>query len=97
MKRIFDQWVSELSESDPNQKATLSDLGAIIKTELPYALNKGLSYDSPQLNELVEEKNQKTLLRELGKLDPFERRSRFTTWAIKIAVRIALTELKRRK
>ena len=44
---------------------------------------------------LVEEVAQETLMRVLEYLDTFEGRSQFTTWAHKIAVRAALTELRR--
>ena len=40
---------------------------------------------------------QETLLRVLDQLDSFEGRSQFTTWVHKIAVRIALTELRRKR
>jgi RNA polymerase sigma-70 factor (ECF subfamily) len=44
---------------------------------------------------LIQEATQETLLRVMEKLDTFEGRSRFTTWVYTIAVRIALTELRR--
>ena len=37
------------------------------------------------------------MLRIIAKLDTFEGRSRFTTWAHKVAIRIALTELRRKE
>lgn len=40
---------------------------------------------------------QDTLLRVLDRLSDFEGRSKFTTWVHKIAVRIALTELRRKR
>ena len=40
---------------------------------------------------------QDTLLRVLDNLDSFEGRSKFTTWVHKIAVRLALTELRRKR
>jgi len=43
----------------------------------------------------VEEVVQETLMRVLEHLDTFEGRSQFTTWAHKIAVRAALTDLRR--
>lgn len=41
--------------------------------------------------------DQEALLRILERLDTFEGWSRFTTWANKIALRIALTELRRQR
>jgi RNA polymerase sigma-70 factor (ECF subfamily) len=40
---------------------------------------------------------QETLLRILNRLHTFEGRSQFTTWAHKIAIRIALSELRRKR
>lgn len=45
--------------------------------------------------EMAEDFAQEALLRVLERLDTFRGESRFTTWAQKIAVRIALTELRR--
>ena len=72
-------------------------LRAIIAFGLPYALSNYLSPDNPQFESLAEEVTQDTLVRVLHYLDTFEGRSRFTTWVHKIAVRIALTELRRRR
>ena len=97
MKRTNEQWLSELMETGNVQQAAISDLQAIIHSFLPFALSKWLPNDSPQRDELVEDTTQETLLRVLDQLDSFEGRSQFTTWVHKIAVRIALTELRRRK
>ena len=64
---------------------------------LPYALSKYLPQNDPHFDALTEEVAQDTLLRVLDRLDTFQGRSKFTTWVHKIAVRIALTELRRRK
>jgi RNA polymerase sigma-70 factor (ECF subfamily) len=75
----------------------LEDLRAVIQKGLPYALSRWLSPDLPQFNALVDEVTQETLLRVLDQLGTFEGRSQFTTWVHKIAVRIALTELRRKR
>ncbi len=51
----------------------------------------------PQFHSLVEEVTQETLLRVLDQMGTFEGRSQFTTWVHKIAIRIALTELRRKR
>lgn len=51
----------------------------------------------PEFEALAEEVAQETLLRVLDRLDSFEGRSAFVTWAHKIAVRQALGELRRRR
>jgi RNA polymerase sigma-70 factor (ECF subfamily) len=45
----------------------------------------------------VEEVAQETLVRTLNRLHTFEGRSQFTTWVHKIAIRIALSELRRKR
>jgi RNA polymerase sigma-70 factor (ECF subfamily) len=94
-ERSNEQWVAELSSTGQAQETALADLRAIIMNGLPYALNKYLSPSDPQFQSLVEETAQDTLLRVLDRLDTFEGRSKFTTWVHTIAVRIALTELRR--
>ena len=96
-KRNNEQWLSDLSTPGPDQETALQDLRAVIAKGLPYGVGKYLSPDNPQFEPLIDEATQETLLRVLSRLDSFEGRSQFTTWVHKIAVRIALTELRRRK
>ncbi len=95
--RTNDQWLSDLRSSGPVQEAALEDLRATILAGLPYALSQWLRADDPKFPALAEEVAQEAVLRILDRLDTFEGRSQFTTWAYKVAVRIALTELRRRK
>lgn len=97
VNRTNDEWIADLSASGPNQEAALADLREIVARGLPYALTKWLSHSDPQLDALVEETTQETLLRVLSHLHTFEGRSKFTTWVHKIAVRIAITELRRKR
>lgn len=75
----------------------LKDLRAAIVKGLPYALSNWLSPSDPGFNDLIEEVAQETLLRVLSHMDTFEGRSKFTTWVQKIAVRLAITELRRKR
>src|SRR5512138_745149 len=95
--RTNEAWLSDLATTGPAREAALEDLHDIIQKGLPYALSRWLSPDQPQFNALVEEVTQETLLRVLDQLTTFEGRSQFTTWVHKIAVRIALTELRRKR
>jgi RNA polymerase sigma-70 factor (ECF subfamily) len=95
--RTNEEWLADLQASGERQESALNDLRQIIQGGLPYALNKWLSNNDPRLQPLVEEATQDTLLRVLDRLDTFEGRSQFTTWVHKIAVRIALTELRRKR
>ncbi len=96
-ERSNEQWVSELGAPGEAQEIALGDLRAIVMRGLPYALSKWLTPTDPQFESLSEEVAQDTLLRVLDSLHTFEGRSKFTTWVHKIAVRIALTELRRKR
>ena len=95
--RTNEAWLSDLRNNGAEREAALEDLRAIIQKGLPYALSRWLSPDQPQFGALIDEVTQETLLRVLDQLDSFEGRSQFTTWVHKIAVRIALTELRRKR
>jgi len=95
--RTNEAWLSDLRANGEIRSTALEDLRAVIQKGLPYALSRWLSPDLPQFNALVDEVTQETLLRVLDQLGTFEGRSQFTTWVHKIAVRIALTELRRKR
>ena len=95
--RTNEAWLSDLRTNGDIRSKALEDLRTVIQRGLPYALSRWLSPDQPQFGSLVEEVTQETLLRVLDQLDTFEGRSQFTTWVHKIAVRIALTELRRKR
>jgi RNA polymerase sigma-70 factor (ECF subfamily) len=95
--RSNEAWLADIRLSGPSQEAALADLRNIILAGLPYALVGWLPADDPRFAALAEEVAQETLLRVLDHLDSFEGRSQFTTWVNKIAVRVALTELRRKR
>ena len=95
--RTNDQWISDLSTDSAAREAALEDLHAIILRGLPFALSRWLSPSNPLFESLTEEVAQETLLRVLDQLHTFEGRSQFTTWVHKIAIRIAMTELRRKR
>lgn len=95
--RSNENWLSDLRAGGTARESALADLREIIARGLPYALSRWLARDDPVFMPLIEEVTQETLLRVLDQLDTFEGRSMFTTWAQKIAVRIALTELRRKR
>lgn len=95
--RTNTQWIQDLQSEGERRSSALADLHGIILNGLPYALKKWLSPSNPRLTPLVEEAAQETLLRVMDNLDTFEGRSKFTTWVHKIAINIALTELRRKR
>lgn len=95
--RTNELWISDLRTAGPQRDAALAELREVVQHGLPYALSRWVSPDDPLFAPLVEEVTQDTLIRVLEQLKSFEGRSMFTTWVQKIAVRIALTELRRKR
>ncbi len=95
--RSNDEWLADLRASGPAREAALTELRALVLKGLPFALAPYRRADDPHFDALVEATAQETLLRVLDRLDSFEGRSQFTTWVYTIAVRLALTELRRRQ
>jgi RNA polymerase sigma-70 factor, ECF subfamily len=91
------EWLQDLRSEGIRKETALSDLRALIIKNLPYGLSSYLPSNDPRFEALAEETAQTTLLRVLDHLDSFEGRSRFTTWVYKISVRVALTELRRKR
>jgi len=92
------EWLEYLrsEETDPeNFNQALADLRDYLQRGLRYALASRV--DANRLDALIEDSSQDALLRILDKMDTFRGESRFTTWAVKVAVRLALTELRRKR
>ena len=87
------EWFDNLRSEDNNQ--ALADLREYLQRGLRYALSSRV--DPNRLDALIEDSAQDALLRILEKLDTFRGESRFTTWASKVAIRLALTELRRKR
>jgi hypothetical protein len=87
VERTNEQWISDLRSSGSAQDEALEDLRVKIRKGLPYSLSKWLTPSDPNFDTLADEVVQETLLRVLDHLESFEGRSKFTTWAHKIAVR----------
>jgi RNA polymerase sigma-70 factor (ECF subfamily) len=86
-------WITDLSQPGPQRDQALADLRVLLVRGLGYALS-----DRPGVDEaLLEDFVQDALLKILAALDTFRGESRFTTWAQKIAMRVALTELRRQR
>jgi RNA polymerase sigma-70 factor, ECF subfamily len=85
-------WLRDLRQKDPS--GALDDLRAILLRGLRAALNGRVDSD---LDALSEDFAQEALLKILNSLDTFRGESRFTTWAQKIAIHVALSELRRRR
>jgi len=86
------EWIAALSGPDPGD--AIGDLREILKRGLRYSL---ASRVQGGLDMLVEDFVQDSLVRILDKLDTFRGESQFTTWAQKIAVRVAFSEMRRQR
>ncbi|KPL89353.1 RNA polymerase sigma factor [Ardenticatena maritima] len=90
-ERSNDEWLADLR--GPNRDAALADLRAVLLRGLRFALDQSGNLRDTDLEDFAQE----ALLRILDNLDSFRGESRFTTWAHKIAVRVAFSELRRRR
>jgi len=91
--RLNWEWLEELSS--PRNEEALADLRILVAKGLRYSLLNRV--DSSQLEELVEDFTQDSLLRIMDNLDTFRGESKFVTWAAKIAVNVAFSELRRKR
>jgi RNA polymerase sigma-70 factor (ECF subfamily) len=90
-ERTNEQWLAELR--GPNPGRALADLYDLLVRGLKAALGSYRGGVEANVGDFAQE----ALIRITGNLDSFRGESRFTTWAQKIAMNVALTELKRRR
>ena len=90
-ERTNEQWLAELRGANPDQ--ALADLYDL----LVRGLRAGLGNYGGGVDANAEDFAQEALIKITDNLDSFRGESRFTTWAQKIAMNVALTELKRRR
>jgi RNA polymerase sigma-70 factor (ECF subfamily) len=86
-----DPWVAWLRGPAPVRDRALGELRSILVRGLRAAIG-GRGADPHFCDDIA----QDALVRVLDSLDQFAGRSQFTTWALSIAVRLALTELRRK-
>jgi RNA polymerase sigma-70 factor, ECF subfamily len=91
-ERSNEQWLAELR--GPERDQALADLRAVLVRGLRVALAGRVRQG---LNEAAEDFAQEALIKIMSNLDTFRGESRFTTWAQKIAVMTASTELRRKR
>ncbi len=90
---LKDKWIVRLASRDVQERDTAIDE---LRSTLVRALGKTLTqrYGTELA---IEDIVQEALVKILDSLDKFEGRSRFLTWAISLATRLGLTELRRRR
>lgn len=98
--RTNEDWLADLGETDTTQQAAaLDDLHAYLRRGIYYYLSRERSdlsnRPAEELMQMAEDFAQDATLRILKNLDSFRGDSRFTTWAMKIGTRTAISELRR--
>lgn len=89
--RTNQAWLDDLH--GPEREEALHDLRATLVRGLRYALIQRYGVTEADVEDFV----QDALVKIMDALDTFRGESRFTTWAQKIAVRVALSELRRKR
>ena len=87
-----EEWIEALSP--PPEDAAISKLREYLVRGLKASLYK---YVDKNLGDFVEDIAQDSVLKILDKLDTFRGESKFTTWAMKVAVREGYTELRKKR
>ena len=91
MDRANDVWIDELRQPGPRREAALADLRAGLLRGLRGAPAERAGVDDAFLEDVVQE----ALLKVLDRLHTFAGRGRFVSWALAIAVRVALTMIRK--
>ena len=86
-------WPRALQSSDDQQLAALGELRSILMNGLRIAFQNRTDVSEAHIEDFAQE----SLLRILDRLDKFEGRSKFTTWAQSIALNTAFAELRRKR
>jgi RNA polymerase sigma-70 factor (ECF subfamily) len=88
-ERSNQEWLADLQ--GPSRDEALADLRAMLLRGLGFALAKYSDVREAHLEDFAQE----ALLKVLDGLDSFRGEARFTTWAQKIAVNVAFSEMRR--
>lgn len=91
-KRSNQEWLEDLAGA--GREAAIADLRELLLRGLRYTL---ASRVDSNLEIVIEDFAQDALLKVLDNIETFRGESQFTTWAQKIAARVAFTELRRKR
>jgi RNA polymerase sigma-70 factor (ECF subfamily) len=99
IERTNEEWVADLTGASAVQTQALQDLRERLQRGIFYYLSRERSdlaqLSTQELTQMAEDLAQDATLRVMENLDSFRGDSRFTTWATKIAVRVAISDLRR--
>lgn len=98
MERTNEMWLADLRAGHPDQSQALEDLRQFLQRGVLAYLRSRSDLNNlaePELVQMSEDLVQEALLKIEANLDSFEGRSKFTTWAAKIAGNLTISELRR--
>jgi RNA polymerase sigma-70 factor (ECF subfamily) len=99
--RTNQEWLRELVSDGEAQGTAIQDLHALLLRAATYTFQRNLSdlsrYSPDEIGRLAEDCAQDALMAILSHLEEFRGSSRFTTWAYKFAINMALTTARREK
>lgn len=97
--RTNEQWLQDLRSEGPGQAAALEDLRKRVRRSILYYLSQERSdlrdLSGQELDRMADDLAQDSVLRVLDNVDNFRGEAKFTTWANRIAVRLAISDLRR--
>jgi RNA polymerase sigma-70 factor (ECF subfamily) len=97
--RTNEEWVSELKSDGVVQASALEDLRQRLRASILFYLSQERSdlgdLSSQELARMADDLAQDATLRIIDNVDNFRGESKFTTWANRIAVRMAISDLRR--
>lgn len=94
-------WIADLGAEGPRFDAAVADLrDYVFRAVLVYLTHRraelaGLAHD--ELRQLAEDWSQRSVMQVLDNLGAFAGRSKFTTWAYRIAINAAAADLRRKR
>lgn len=93
------QWLHDLTADSATREQAIDDLRSRLKRGIYYYLSRERSdladLAPEEIQQMADDFAQDATLRVLASLDSFRGDSQFTTWATKVAVRIAISEMRR--
>lgn len=96
--RSNERWIEDLRADGPRQDTAVAELFTYLQRGLLAFMRQGrhgtLRRDPSDLHQSAQDFAQEALLKILERLDTFRGESRFLTWAMKIAIRTAISELR---
>ena len=99
-ERTNETWLDELRPDNPSQAQALEDLRQYLKRGVLAYLHSRSDLNNlaeSELQQMSQDMAQEALIKVQAHLDTFQGKSKFTTWAAKIAANHTISELRRAK